>query len=69
VKKIILFSSLFVLASFFGCNSDSTPELRLKNYVKARFSGGMDKEDVLSYLSGPFYQFVNDMDDNAFSDL
>ena len=64
MKKKILFCSLLIIISglFHGCNSDSSPELKLKSYIKARFSGGMDKDDVLSYVTGSLYDFVNEME-------
>jgi len=71
VKKRILFLSFLFISSIglWGCNSDSSPEEKLKSYIKERFSGGMDKEDVLSYVTGPFYDFVNEMEEEAFTNF
>jgi len=71
VKKQTLFFSLILIIflGLSGCNSDTTPELKLKSYIKARFSGGMDKEDVLSYVTGPFYDFVNEMEEADFANF
>ena len=68
--KLVLITliSLFGL-SFLGCQSESTPETVLDKYVKARFSGGMDKDDVLGYLEGPFYDFVEEMDEEEFANF
>lgn len=62
--KVLLITTLTLIVA---CSASNSPEGTLNEFISLRFSGGIKKDNISSYIGGELQEEINSMTEEEFS--